>query len=534
MALRGVARDIQGIIGGEEGRPHGVVPVAARSAGPLHVLIRQPHPQADVPPAEEPVHPHCVTVPVPHPVGGVDLPVMRRQVDLPRVHGLGRRLIGKVDPPLLAEPQDAREVVVIRKQAASHALDVEPAVTVQVRRIAGHPDLELRVLPHVQPNQRVPRRGAPQLIIHRGDAGGLRQALDHIINPVPIHGPADPDKTALAKVRGHLIGQALDLDIPDNIGGEPGPVQVQESRAEVREPGDLLHMRQDGLPAALDDVARPRGIEEREASNLGGYQQVRVFSLLARGPPHHDCEGLIDDVDVGVEHAVLGRGIRDVHGDHGDAREQLPGRIYRKVRDQSAVHQETAVDLPGLEEGRNGHRGPHHGGKAAPAEHDLLPRPYVRRHGGVGNGEVVEVGHGHMPHQLCKVLIELVPRQDPQGAPLPARLLVGQGGHRARPGPSVVSRKDEHRTRVLRQQGGKVQISNDLPHRRRVVPAGLECADQRADARPDDADDGDPVLLQGLDHADMGKPAGSASGEDQHDPRLGRKGWGQTQSQQHA
>ena len=167
-------------------------------------------------------------------------------------------------------------------------------------------------------------------------------------------------------------------------------------------------------------------------------------------------------------------------------------------------------------------------------EHDLLPRPYVRRHGGVGDGEVVEVGHGHVPHQLRKILVELVPRQYPQGAPLPARLLVGQGGHRARPGPSVVSGKDEHRSRVLRQQGGKIQISDDSPHRRRVVPAGLERADQGADARPNDADDGDPTLLQGLDHANMGEPAGSASGEYQHDPRLGRKGWGQTQSQQHA
>ena len=68
-------------------------------------------------------------------------------------------------------------------------------------------------------------------------AADSKEALHNSNIPnIIVEGPKGGTPIA---VGGHLIGQALNLDIPDNIGGEPGPVQVQESRAEIW--GSLRH-----------------------------------------------------------------------------------------------------------------------------------------------------------------------------------------------------------------------------------------------------------------------------------------------------
>jgi len=157
-------------------------------------------------------------------------------------------------------------------------------------------------------------------------------------------------------------------------------------------------------------------------------------------------------------------------------------RSHRKRVEDAAVGEQAAVEQVGLDQSRYGDRGTNGVVDRPALQPDRLARNQIRRHGGVGNGEVLD-------HDLTEDLADRV--EDLLGAQHPSRRerRIEQPQHRAL----------GQRTRP---RGVLVELA-----------CGLQTADQCTHRRTGNADDLMAAVAQFVDDADVCVATGAAATE---------------------
>ena len=249
---------------------------------------------------------------------------------------------------------------------------------------------------------------------------------------------------------------------------------------------------------------------------------VRMLELLDLLGPLRDGIGPAQDAPqrlqgFRVHHVGVGT---HVHG-NDDVRAHGFDDVHGQIVHDAAVHQYPAVDLHRREDPRHGHAGPHGRGQVAMVEHPRRSALQVCRDRPVRDRQPVEIRDpgGAQRHELHQVVELLARRQaGPHLGAFPVQAHFQQIALVLLLAPEVEFAPRggiaHHLVPVEAFQPGLHLVGGHA--------AGVKPGDDRAHARAADEVDGNALLLQHLQHADMGQPQRPAPAQHQADFGPGR------------
>ncbi len=218
--------------------------------------------------------------------------------------------------------------------------------------------------------------------------------------------------------------------------------------------------------------------------------------------------------DVGSRRRVP----RDVHRNH-DVDVHLPRRPDGHVVEEPSVHEQAAVNRHRREDPRHRHRRPHGLGQDAAAEHDALGLVDVERHAAERRRQIVEgrergVGQREAIDQKGDAL----PRVQAAWQPEPSADPEFDAGREGAPILLAPERLVLER-RLGRQHGVPAGFAGHGADVAYGDSRGVRPADEAAHARAGHRVDRDAVLLEPLQHADVGQAARAPAAEREADAR---------------
>lgn len=249
-----------------------------------------------------------------------------------------------------------------------------------------------------------------------------------------------------------------------------------------------------------------------EAGEVDGDDDVGAFHHAQFVGGDDDADGPLDDAGEGVQRFGVDRGLREMDSDD-DVGSHLPGDIDGEILEDGAIDIEFAAAVGRSEDAGEGHGGAEGIGEDAFAEDLFFAGDKIGGDAAEGSGEVVEgvefgVGEGPAAEEDADLMAEIETGGKGDAAFETEFEEVGEGGAVFAAAEGEVAEVDGAAEELI-----PGSVFDDGAEFSGGAAGGVEAADEAAHAGAGDVVDGDAVLLEPFEDADMGDAEGAAAFE---------------------